>query len=188
MTHTLRCEAAIFLSRESVDQVTNTITPQIEAAEEALDALGKEEFPNFHAVTDGGERSLTTVVSRSFNVLQLMHGLGLPIGAEHQYRPGVFEAQCTRKEYEAVNAIVASGRDWDGTEPDDWPLVSGEFGGATTQAALDLLNDAAEIGDLCLDYFFLEQKLARQQAQSTLARYAQLLRDSYEAFRIAGWD
>ncbi len=79
--HTLRYEPAVSLCRESIYLVTYTITPQIEAALEALDR---------------GERAVTGVVSPSF-VLQLMHGLGLPIGAEYAYHPEVFEAQCSRK-------------------------------------------------------------------------------------------
>lgn len=163
------------------------LTKDIESAQDAADALGREMFPCFQSVTEDGEYSLYTTVSREFDVAELMTGLGIDVEPEYGYRPSPFVAASERLDYEAAHVMAQVEDYWEKREVSDFPEICAEFGSGATEHAICILMDSSAMGDLLCDYFALEA-VSETNARHQLSEYMRLLDLADSAYRVAGWE
>lgn len=167
---------------------TKTITPEIEAAQAAVDQFGNEVFPGFHSITEDYEYSLYTNISREFDVAELMTGLGIEVAPEYQFRPSPFVAASTRDDYEAAYAMTAAPEFYE--KLDDlahWPEVVAEFGSEAAERAMCILQDSSAMSELLVDYFNIEA-VSWTDAAAKLTEYMKLLDAADTTYRQAGWE
>lgn len=163
------------------------VTEGIESAQAAADALGREMFPSFHSITEDGEYSLFTTVSREFDVAELMSGLGIDVDPAYGYEAGPVVARRERIDYEAAHVIAQVADYWEKHEVSDFPEVVAEFGEQATEYGICILMDSSAMGDLLCDYFALEA-VSETNAHHQLSEYMRLLDVADNAYRAADWE
>lgn len=171
--------------------MNRTVTRAMEYTEDALDEFGREVFPMYHSITDQGEYSLAAMVSREFDVCELMTALAIEVPASMQFRPAPVWRNTYRYDIECAYALSRGPEAfWEWNEVSDVPegyLERDEYDDETIQRALAILQDSSGFAELLGDYFTLEQ-VSATNARAQLLKYVELLERADSAYREAGWE